>query len=162
VQEELAKAQPRGMPARAAAPAAANRRVEGPGAERLLTALVLEDPSRWAEAKQALELEDVTEPVLRQILMIVDAAAGQASPAQIISRVSADGAESLVAELVELAQSMADASGAFADCLQRVQLEARRRRVDELQRQLQAAQEAGHDADVEGLLREIQLQVKGG
>lgn len=162
VQEELAKAQPRGTPARAAAPAAANRRAEGPGAERLLTALVLEDPSRWAEAKQALELEDVTEPVLRQILMIVDAAAGQASPAQIISRVSADGAESLVAELVELAQSMDDASGAFTDCLQRVQLEARRRRVDELQRQLQAAQEAGHDADVEGLLREIQLQVKGG
>lgn len=175
VQEELAKAQPRprltadsgqpGIPKPGRNQLGQAR--EGSGAERLLTALVLEDPSRWAEAKQALELEDVTEPVLRQILTIVDAAAlpagrQAATPAQIISRVSADGAESLVAELVELAQSMADASGAFTDCLQRVQLEARRRRVDELQRQLQAAQEAGHDADVEGLLREIQLQVKGG
>ena len=135
----------------------------GGGAERLLSALLLEDPARCALLQERLSLDEVTDAALRRILSVVCelALTGRSTtPAQVVSRVSEQGDGALVSELVALAQSVSSKDGAFEDCIRRVQTNARTRRLASLREQLQAAQEGGHEADVQRLLAEYQQLTK--
>ena len=133
------------------------------GPERLLTALVLDEPARWKSLQERLSLgEDVTEPALRRILSVVselDATGHSATPAQVVSRLSEEGHGALVTELVELASSVASRDEALEDCVRRLQANARARHLAQLREQLRAAQDAGQDADVQQLLAEYQEQL---
>ena len=164
VATELAKAQPRA--AVVAAPAAPSQpaRTLARGPERLLTALVLDDPTRWARARgeERLSLAEVTDPTLRRILSLVEEleATGQgASPAQVVSRLSEEGLGGLVAELVGLGQSSIEAADtAFDDCVRRLQANARKQQLERLLEDLKIAQNQHDEDTVHQLLTEINQQ----
>ena len=130
------------------------------GSERLLTALVLDDPARWATPRtDRVALDEVTDPHLRRILAVVcelGTAGLPATPAQVISRVSEEGQASLVTELVELAHSTSAKDSAFEDCLRRVRANTRKRELANIREQIQHEQDAGHDEHVQRLLVEYQ------
>jgi DNA primase len=160
VAEELAKTRPRGS----AAPAASVSRLAArsapaapPGPERLLTALVLDEPSRWtAGTDDRLAIEEVTDPALRRLLTVVcelEAAGEPATPAQVISRVSGEGQAALVTALVELAQTVAAKGEAFADCVRRIRQNTERREQLLLREQLRAAETAGNNLETQRLVR---------
>jgi len=133
------------------------------GAERLLTALLLDEPARWTQMKAPIPFEAITDPALRRILAVIAELVnrrGLAPPASIVSRLSEEGQGALVTELVHLAQSVSAKEDAFADCLRRVHDHARRRHLEELRVQLQSAQERGQDRDLHRLLSEYQQLVK--
>ncbi len=171
VTQELTKAQPRtatwSAPDAAGSRAAGGsgkRRVIAQGPERLLTALVLDDPARWRQA-QDFSLEAITDPTLQHLLRVVHAlVTGDYSPtsAQVVSRLSEGGEEALVTELIASTQTLASKEDAFDDCLRRVRANAHKRALAQLRRQLETAQEAGQETDVQRLLVEYQRQVKGG
>ena len=151
VAEELRKTRPRGAsPERAAPPGPA--RSTAPGPERLLVALVLEEPSRWDRA--GLALSDIGDPLLRRILAVVGElrAGGVVTPALVVSRVHEDGLEATVSWLVELAQATEEPDAAFTDCVQRLAAMARRRDQAQLREQIRAAQAAGREVEVQRLL----------
>ena len=163
VVQELAKAQPR-APAGSPAPRAA---VNVPlslarGPERLLTALVLDEPSRWTHTPHGLSLGDVTDPGLRRILSVVcelQAAGHPATPAHVVSRLAEEGQAAAVSALAELAQSVPAGEAAFQDCVRRLQTNVRKRELANLREQIRAAQEAGHDGEVQRLLAEYQRRI---
>ena len=167
VAEELAKAEPRGSSAPRAGQgsgSSAAARVAAPGSERLLTALVLDDPGRWTRSADALSLGDITDPTLRRILAVVcelEAAGLSASPAQVASRLSEEGQAALVAELVELARSTPSTDEAFGDCVRRVKAAALGRELATMRDQIRAAQHAGHETEVQRLLAAYQHQLAG-
>ena len=154
------------------------------GPERLLTALVVEEPSRWTQVQGRFSMEDMTDPTLRRMLGVVAElveAHRPASPAQLVSRLSAEGQApppnlpsqkstgdlvggqgALVAELIALAQSVSSKDEALTDCLRRVRATARTRRLAQLREQIQAAQDAGREQTMHELLADYQRQVKGG
>jgi DNA primase len=165
---ELGKLQSRGARAAGAKASgsaedtsAVSRSVTSPvqGAERVLTALIVDDPSRWTQAQHALSLDDVTHPTLRLVLRAVcelQASGRSATPGQVISRLRDEGLAAVVSELVELAATMALKDEAFAESLARLSHEAAQRELARLRRQLAAAHEAGQEEDVQRLLREYQ------
>ena len=110
VAAELAKAQPRASVAastRGAGPTTVRRPI-AQGPERLLTALVLDDPSRWEQLQSQLSLDDIVDPTLRRILGLVAelmAAGEAATPAQVVSRLSAVPSEGGQAGLSEDGQA---------------------------------------------------------
>ena len=167
--EELAKVQPR---THAESPPAerraALRPTTAPGPERLLTGLVLDEPDRWqGGAEEQSFLEMVTDPTLRRLLGVVEelrAAGNLATPARVVSRLAEDkeAYAALVAELVELAQATPAKEEAFADCLRRLRVSARKRDQAQLRQQLQAAQEAGQEREVQRLLADYQTTLQGG
>src|SRR3989338_3864547 len=156
--------------ARGSAPAephVVSRRVVplGPAPERLLTALVLDEPSRWQQVKDRLSLEDVTDPALRRMLESVAElveARRPATPAHLVSRLSAEGQGAAVTELVTLAQSVSSKEEALDDCLRRLRHSANTRRLTSLRERIQTAQDAGREREMRTLLMEYQQQVKGG
>ena len=166
VTEELAKVQPRtSMQAsvQRMRHATSAKRAPAHGPERLLTALVLDEPARWAKVTAQCSLEEIADPALRRILGVVAELVemgSAATPAQVVSRLSEEGQSGLVTELVELAQSVPSKEEAFADCLRRVQDYARRRHLEDLRGQLQSAQESGRERDLQRLLVEYQQLVK--
>ena len=151
VSEELAKVQPRTVAARAAAPAARARRpmTTVHGAERQLTAILLDEPERMSEVRERLGAGWLIDQDLRGILDVVGelAAAGQpVTPANVISRLADSHAAGLVTELVELAQESVDVrEKAIEDCLHRLFDRDQKREQGELQERLKAAQSAGQD-----------------
>ncbi len=176
VAEELAKAQPRAVATsrgtgttptgrnRVTARAAARTSTVS-GAERLLAALVLEEPARWSQLQERIEIGWLSEPAVRRILVVVGelSAAGQVvSPAHVISRLSAAQTEvgpegapaALVTELVELAQSVSARDEAFEECVRRLESRARAHELLLLRERMRAAQDAGHERDVTQLLAE--------
>jgi DNA primase len=185
VAEELAKAQPRAVTARhlaGAAPTGRHRLTArvgtgmsaASGAERLLAALVLEEPVRWSQLQGRFDLGQLNEPALRRILAVVGelAEAGQAvSPAHVISRLSAAQAETgsedrvegvpaaLVTELVALAQSVSVRDEAFEECVRRLESRARSHELLLLRERIRAAQDAGQERDVKQLLTEYQQRL---
>jgi DNA primase len=163
VAEELAKAQPRSSPVSLSMESRRPlTRAIAQGPERLLTALVLDEPSRWKQAQGQLSLEDVTDPTLRRILTVVcelEAAGHPATPASVVSRLSEEGQGSLVAALVELAQSLSSKEDAWRDCLRRLHANTRTRELANLREQLQAAQDAGYELEVQRLLAEYQQRL---
>lgn len=170
VAEELAKVQPRGYAtAPRAAEADAGRakasvRSVTQGPEQLLTALVLDDPARWARVREQVSLDDITDGALRKILAVsceLHAAGEQAAPAQVVSRLSEPAHGGLVTELVELAQSIEAKDAALEDCLRRLRVEARKRRQAHLREQIRVAQDAGQEEAVSRFMAEYQQSLSG-
>jgi DNA primase len=134
----------------------------GPGAERLLVALVLDDPARWKQAQPVYAIEHITDPILRRVLEVVCelAAAGRpATPAHVVSRLLEEGQGGLVTELVELAQSLASKEDAFDDCLRRLRAEVGERVRAQLREHIRAAHEAGEEREVRRLMAEYQRRL---
>ena len=175
VAKELAKAQPRpfaldprtktGLGTDSGSAQTPVLRVPVDGPERLLTALVLDEPLRWKQAQGQVSFDDISDPLLRRILEIVDeldAAGKPATPAQVVSRLSEPGEGALVTELVAGAQSVVSKEQAFEECVRRVRTKSRERMLEQLRQQIHAAQTAGTDTEVRQLLTRYQQQVKGG
>ncbi|MBI4342159.1 MAG: DNA primase [Candidatus Omnitrophica bacterium] len=169
VAEELGKTQPRGTAALRTSPAvphgADGSVSQAPGPERLLTALVLDEPDRWAQAAEAISLGDVTDPTLRRILGVIcewTSAGRSINAAQIVSRLSGEGQASAVTALVELARATPMKDQAFRDCVRRLQATARQRDLANLREQIRAAQDAGHEAEWQRLLAVYQQRVTNG
>jgi DNA primase len=134
----------------------------GPGAERLLVALVLDDPARWEQAQPVYSVEEMTDPILRRILEVICelASAGRpATPAHVVSRLLDEGQGGLVTELVELAQSLASKEDAFGDCLRRLRAEADARVRVRLRERIRAAHEAGEEREVRRLMADYQRRL---
>ncbi len=165
VAEELLKARPRTSAVKSAAPrpqvAAALAEAEGP--ERLLTALVLDEPSRWAAVQEQLTVDEIRHPALRRILSAVSGrlAAGSAvSAAQLVSRLEEEGHGPLISALVELAQSVPVKTDALDDCLRRIGQQAHKRQLAGLLEQLRVAQAAGEEMEVQRSLVAYQQCLK--
>ncbi len=129
------------------------------GPERLLAALVLDDPTRGERLRGQLPLEEFTDPGLRRIVQMIDESTvtgHMLSPAQIISRLSEEGSASMVAGLVELAETVSTKDEAFEDCVRRLCASAWKRRLAGLREQIRGAQQAGHEAEIQRLLTEYQ------
>ena len=166
VTEELAKVQSPHLSSarRADILPSAKRKVGGPihGAERVLTALLLEEPSRMRQARETLGAGWVTDPALLRVLDVIGeltAADQPATPAHVISRLADRDGAALVTELVALAQSVDARDEAFEESLRRLASRARQRELEELREQLRVAQAAGQDSDVHRLLTVIQRRL---
>ena len=170
VAKELEKARPRGNAVafadnRQRSMTATGAQSTAPGPERLLTALVLDEPSRWERVQAAMSLDGVTDPALHRILGVVGelvTTRRDATPAQVVSRLSDEGQGALVSELVAFAQSVSAKEAAFEDCVRRLRVNARQRHLAELREALHAAQTAGQEQQVRRLLAEYSREVKGG
>jgi DNA primase len=173
VAEELGKARPRERvmsamersrdTASSVGPGGA--RGTAPGPERMLTALILDDPSRWAMIQDAVPAELVTDPALRRILEVVGdllRTEQRATLAQVISRLAAEGQPAVVTDLVAFAQTVSSKEAALEECVRRLQAARQQRHLAQLREQLQTAQEAGEDVAVHRLLADYQRTVKGG
>lgn len=162
VAHELTKARPRDVGQ--ARPLAAVRPVvpslQGP--ERLLAALLLEDPLRWRQLEGRVTLEDLTDPMVREILTVtraLDAGGQPATAARLVSRLPDPATAGLVTALVELAQSIASPDAALEDCVRRLRTQRERQSLAALREQLAAAQHAGQDQDVQRLLSDYQQRL---
>ncbi|MBI4343547.1 MAG: DNA primase [Candidatus Omnitrophica bacterium] len=166
VLQELAKAKPRAsaaMEGRHADRPLAPTTAQGP--ERLLVALVVEEPSRWKQAAGRISPQHIGDPSLRRLVEVVAdlAQAGQqVTTAGLVSRLAGEPAAALVTELVAFAQVFEDRNAVWEDCVRRIEAQARRRRLEGLREQIRSAQEARAEADVEQLLVAYQQQLTGG
>ena len=166
VAEEFARTPPRSsVVVFDAAPRRSTPRPVVQGPERLLTALVLDDPALVTQVQERLSLDEMTDGALRRILDVVYELSGTRrtiAPAQVISRLSDEGQGRLVTELVELAQSIPSKHQALEDCLRRIHANAHRRELAGLQEQIRSAQRVGAEREVHRLLTSYQEQLKGG
>lgn len=146
----------------AAAPIVRSRALTAEGPERLLTAWILEDPSRWKQVSDHMTLTMITEPALRDVLSVACELAtyGTVEPAQVISRLSSEKEAALVTELVAYAQANPVTRAVIEDCVRRLGIKARDRRLGELRGQIRSAQDSGQDAAARELLAEFQRQMK--
>ena len=135
------------------------------GVEPLLTALIVDRPQRLDSVKNERLIEQIRDARLRRVLCAVAEVratqTGEPEPAQIISRLEGQGMEPLVAELVELAQTVSSKEQAFRDCVDRLAADAHKRRVFSLRDRIQEAQRSGHEREVTQLLQDYQRLVKG-
>jgi len=160
VAQELAKATPRTSvadvaPSLRATPA--HTVAQGP--ERLLAALVLDEPARWQQLMSQLSLDEMTDRSLRRVLEIVAELAAtntSMSSSQLISRLSEEGLGELVALLVQLGQTVEAKEEALEDCLRRLHANARKRHLEHAREGIRSAQEAGDDRGVRELLTKYQ------
>ncbi|MBI3088416.1 MAG: DNA primase [Candidatus Omnitrophica bacterium] len=168
VAAELGKVQPRTAPPSGASPErnrgtaatitvrAHAARASGRSAERLFTALLLDQPGRWEAAKSAVSLDHLTDARLRRILAVLcELQAAQRDavmPAQVISRLQEDELIRLVSELVQVAQAEPEQDEAFRKCVQRLQQNARKRELDQLPELIRLAHELGNTDEETRLL----------
>jgi DNA primase len=172
VAEELAKVQPRPVAIAGLRPSQPQERSGqakkprgGPGAERMLVALMLDDASRWERIEPPLSSDEITDPDLRAILETACSLAtgGRVvTPAHIVSRLPHAEAAALIAELVELARATASKDAACDDALRRIRTGARRLELSKLRDQLREAQASGQEPEVRRLLSEYQTAVHQG
>jgi len=170
VAEELQKVKPRSL--QLARPLARSRSIPAQGAERLLVALILDEPTRWDAIKGEPFVSQFSDERLRQIVAVVgelrEAHHGKLTPAQVISRLNDETAVPglsgepgrLVSELVQLGDSVSNKDGAFQDCIKRLQASARKRQLDQLSEQIKAAEQGGQDQEIKRLLLSCQQLVK--
>jgi len=149
VAAELGKVQPRTAPlASKITMAVPSARTSSQPVERLFTALLLDEPSRWQAVKGAVSLDHLTDARLRRILAVLcerQAAQPDAvTPAQVISRLQDDELIRLVSELVQVAQAEPEHEDAFRKCVQRLQQDARKREQDRLRERIRLAHELGN------------------
>jgi len=160
VRDELGKVQPRSL----REPSGLERRTLLQGAERLLTALILDEPSRWALVKQDGVFELMTDGRLRRIVAVIcemqDAEQGTPTAAKVISRLTSEEMAGLVSELVQLARSVPAKEEALRECVQRLRSDARKQDLTNLREQLRAAEQRGEAHEVEQLLVRYQQLVK--
>ena len=160
VAQELARVRPRGVgealaQARPVPPSAGQG---GQGPERMFVALILDDPSRWEAVRASVSPDDLADETLGRILGVVDElwrASRSVNAAQVISRLSHEGHEALVSQLVNDAQTVSNTQEAFEECARRLQAAAGRRHGTALEAQLRAAEAAGEDREV----RRLQVQL---
>ena len=126
------------------------------GAEGLLTALILDQPSRWQRVGAQVSVEELADSRLRRVLQVVCEWSGDAqqppTPAQVISRLGEPQMSRLVSELVQRAQAEPDPEGALQKCVQRLRQDAARRTRDRLREQLRVAQQMQQHDEVTRLL----------
>jgi len=162
VLEELGKVKPR----IAAPPTAPERRSPIQGAERLLTALLLDEPARWDAVKGEPLLEQISDARLRRILEVVCEMRAmnhsEPTPAKVISRLAGEELGGLVSELVELAHVTPSKDEALRECVKRLTVDARKRQLATLREQIRTAQQLGHEQELARLLANYQRFVKGG
>ena len=148
------------QPPRAAA--SAPSATQGP--ERLITALILDDPIRWKQlVAEGIGINHFSDATLRRILEVIaelDATGQAATPAHVVSRVLEDGYGALIGELVQLAQSIASKDEACEDGLRRLRAHAHHRELEALREQIRIAHEAGHETEVQELLTVYQQQFR--
>jgi DNA primase len=161
VMAELARlgSRPAAQEGEGRAPRSAPVATGAPGPERLLTALVLENPKRWEQVAGRISLSDLSDATYRELLgTVLEMSAEGRSPSasQLVSRVTAGNQGSLVTQLVELAQSMGAPEEAFEDCVRRVQQLRQQRRLSALREQIRMAQEARRDTETQQLLADYQ------
>ena len=164
--EELAKVQPRSMtrPQPIQRQASLSQPVAA-GPERLLTALLLDEPIRWKQVKARVSLDQIDDPSLRRVVGLIDeldTAAGGVTAAQVASRLSSEGQDGLVAELMASVESVQAKDVAMEECMRRLHTRSRDRMLEQLRRDLRTAEESGVESDVRRLLVAYQEQVKGG
>jgi DNA primase len=160
VLEELGKVKPR----IAVPPTTPERRSPIQGAERLLTALLLDEPARWDAVKGEPLLEQISDARLRRILEVVCEMRAmnhsQPTPAKVISRLAGEELGGLVSELVELAHATPSKDEALRECVKRLTVDARKRQLATLREQIRTAQQLGHEQELARLLANYQRLVK--
>ncbi len=128
--------------------------------ERLFSALLLDDPSRFERIVKEWELlEQLKDSQLRGLLMALNelrAVSPHLGPAQLISRLQEGERARLVAELVPVAQREPAKDEAFRKCVERLRHRARAHQQAQMQDQLRVAQELGRDDEVRRLLMKLQ------
>ncbi len=133
------------------------------GPEQTLTALLLEDSSRWKQVEGRIVLQDFEDPELIAILEKIKETAEQGLEAAVLmSRIDSQGAESKIAELITLADTLVEKDVALEDCIKRIENNQKQRRLVDLRSRIRVAQDAGQSESVYALLSEYQRQVKGG
>lgn len=165
VVEEMKKAGPRQvLPAYRAPKPAQRAKGATQGAERLLVGLVVEEPARWERISKELPREAITDATLARIVRVIEETAirGSVRAAQVVSHLTDEGLGSLVAALVEEAQTVAYPEEALQDCLQRLKKNHRKIEEDRLREQIRVAQAARQEDTVQELLAAYQDMVKGG
>jgi len=148
-----------------AAPATHSTGVSTNGPERLVTALILDDPARLLRVAAVAQPENFRDAGLRALyerIQRLRADSVDLTAAQVLSRLEDEGQSRLAGELLGLAETIADKEAALEDALLRLRRQARSKHLRSLQDQLRQAQDAGRDEDVDQLLNEYQQQVKGG
>jgi len=150
VVRELAKAQPRGtVPA---VPAVTPQAPVVEGCERTLSALLLEEPSRWAQVEGRILAEDVADLTLRRIVSVVaqaQHAARTLTSAQVVSRLSDVGIEATVAVLLDLSESIANKSEALEKAVHRIRYLANKRQVNGKIEKLKSEETSGQDSEAQ-------------
>ena len=146
----------------AQATAAPMRPATGP--ERLLAALVIDDPTRWDAVSGSGALDAIEDSALRQLLVAVAelrlTSPNELTPTQVISRLQGEALGPLVAELVQLAQTVSSKDKAFHECLQRVGAQARTQQLGALRERIRLAQQAGQEQEVVQLMAAYQALIK--
>lgn len=134
------------------------------GAERLLAALIVDQPSRWDRVKGRPVLEAVRDARLRRLLGAVSElrATSMQEPtlAQVMSRLTEEGMGPLVGELAQLAHTVSAKDRALDECAQRLLGEARKRQMAGLREQIHQMQQAGDPRAVTELLQTYQRLMK--
>jgi DNA primase len=166
VGEELGRVAPRprvGAGGRQAMPRAGAAALAARGAERMLAALLLEEPSRWdrlageltSAAFEDAEAAGVVEQIARA------RAEGQAlTAAQVVSRLAQAGRGASAQGLLALTRGVDSPEAVLEECVRRLREEARARQLRELRRQLQEAQASRDEAGVARLLSTYQRQIR--
>ena len=140
------------------------------GAERMLVALVVDQPTRWRTAREHLAPEQLGDPQLRRIMLAIarlrEDELAQMTPAQLMSRLTSEQTDDqpidqLISELVQLAQSIPSKDKVLRESLRRLQLDSQKRRLAELRQELHRAQELGREQELERLLSGYQQLAKG-
>ena len=134
------------------------------GAERLLAALIIDQPSRWDLVKGQPVLEAVRDARLRRLLGVVSelraTSVQEPTLAQVVSRLTEEGMGPLVSELAQLAHTVSAKDRALDDCVHRLIGEARKRQLEGLREQIQQMQQAGDPRAVTELLHTYQRLMK--
>ena len=135
------------------------------GPERLLVALVVDEPARWTRLHGRVQLETIGDPTLRRILGVVrDGVASEASmtAAQVVSRLTAEGQGAVVAALIELAHTVSSAEQALDECVRRLQANARKQELAELREHMVMAQRQQDEPAMQRLLADYQHRLTKG
>jgi DNA primase len=160
VVKELAKAE-RHVAAESRSPERVEEAQSAPiaqGAERVLAALVLDEPSRIRQ----VDLETIRDPALQQILQTISAliaTKGDAQPAQVVSRLADVADRGVVAMLMEVARTTESKNEAFDECLRRLRQRSKQHALLKLRDELRTAEAAGQTREINRLLSSIQALV---
>ena len=157
VLRELSKIQPRGT-VREPSVAVPVTQAIPPGPERMLAALVLDEPSRLAQVRAHISVDDFTDGTLVRMLSLIwdsDRPDAPTSAAQVVSRLAAEGYEASVESLVALADIETDKTQALEKALQGMKKTISKRKQMQLLDRIRAAEQAGLQAEIRKLNAEL-------
>jgi len=141
------------------------------GAERMLLALVLDQPARWPAIRGQVTPEQIEDSRLRRLLQAIaelpDEELAHTSAAGLMARLAAgdpDGqvdTDRLISELVQLAQSITSREQGLDEAIRRMRADDRQRRLAELRQAIHRAQELGQEQELGRLLSGYQQLARG-